>query len=155
MMPMSDVSLRSGTSSNVRVPLSAAATYRAGRKAACDVFSLIGALVEAVSSQKPTAVGAGWVWFTQQGGHRLGRPARCDRPKHLAVEVTHRSEGRFTQPHRLIQHRVEYRLKITGRGIDDLQYLGGCGLLLQCLARLGHQPRVLHRDDRLRREVLQ
>ena len=35
------------------------------------------------------------------------------------------------------------------------KYLGGRGLLLQRLARLGDQPRVLHRDDRLRGEVLQ
>ena len=56
---------------------------------------------------------------------------------------------------RLFQHRVEHRREIAGRGIDDLQHLGGRGLLLQCLARLGDQPRVLHRDHRLRREVLQ
>ena len=36
-----------------------------------------------------------------------------------------------------------------------LQHLGGRCLLLQRLARLGHQPRILHRDDRLRGEVLQ
>ena len=36
-----------------------------------------------------------------------------------------------------------------------LQHLGGRGLLLQRLARLGDQPRVLHRDHRLRREILQ
>ena len=35
------------------------------------------------------------------------------------------------------------------------KHLGGRGLLLQRLARLGDQPRVLHRDDRLRREILQ
>ena len=35
------------------------------------------------------------------------------------------------------------------------KHLGGRGLLFQRLARLGDQPRVLHRDDRLRREVLQ
>ena len=56
---------------------------------------------------------------------------------------------------RLFQHRVEHRREIAGRGVDDLQYLGGRGLLLQRLARLGDQPRVLHRDDRLRGEVLQ
>ena len=56
---------------------------------------------------------------------------------------------------RLLQHRVEHRREIAGRRIDDLQDLGGRGLLLQRLARLGDQPRVLHRDDRLRREVLQ
>jgi len=47
-----------------------------------------------------------------------------------------------------------HRCKITRRGIDDLQYLGGCGLLLQCLACLGNKPRIIHRNDRLYREVL-
>ena len=39
--------------------------------------------------------------------------------------------------------------------IDDAEHLGGRGLLLQGLARLGDEARVLHRDDRLRREALQ
>jgi len=56
---------------------------------------------------------------------------------------------------RLFQDRIEHRREIAGRGIDDLQYLGGRGLLLQRLARLGQEPSVLHRDDRLRREILQ
>src|SRR6516225_11129814 len=42
----------------------------------------------------------------------------------------------------LFKDCVEYRSEVAGRGIDDLQYLGGRGLLLQCLARLGQQPRV-------------
>ena len=56
---------------------------------------------------------------------------------------------------RLFEHRIEHRREVAGRGIDDLQHLGGRGLLLQRLARLGDEPRVLHRDDRLRREILQ
>ena len=56
---------------------------------------------------------------------------------------------------RLFEHRVEHRRQIAGRGVDDLQYLGGRGLLLQRLALLGDQPRILHRDHRLRGEVLQ
>ena len=44
--------------------------------------------------------------------------------------------------------------KFTGRGIDNLQHLGGRSLLLQGFARLGNQTRVLHRDDRLGGEVL-
>jgi hypothetical protein len=39
--------------------------------------------------------------------------------------------------------------------IDHLQYLGGGGLLLQSLARLGDESGILHRDDRLRGKVLQ
>src|SRR6516225_3232774 len=57
--------------------------------------------------------------------------------------------------YRPLEHCVEHRREITGRGIDDLQYLGGCGLLLQSLTRLGQEPRILHSDDRLRREVFE
>jgi hypothetical protein len=56
---------------------------------------------------------------------------------------------------RFLQDRVEYWGEIAGRGIDDLQHLSGGGLLLQCLARLGDQPRVLHRDHRLGGEILE
>jgi hypothetical protein len=62
---------------------------------------------------------------------------------------------RLAQPHRLFDDRVEYRYEVPGRRIDDLQYLSSRGLLFQSLAGLGQQPRVLHRDDRLRREILQ
>ena len=62
---------------------------------------------------------------------------------------------RLAKPYRPVEHRVEHRGEVAGRGIDDLQYLGGRGLLLQRLARLGQEPRVLHCNDRLRREVLQ
>src|SRR6516225_6286260 len=55
----------------------------------------------------------------------------------------------------LFQDRVEDGGEIAGRGVDDLQYLGSGGLLLQGLARLGQEPRILHRDDSLRREILQ
>src|SRR5215831_3522815 len=55
----------------------------------------------------------------------------------------------------LLQYRVEYRREVAGRGIDDAEYLRSSGLLLQGLARLGQQPRVLHRDDRLRRKILE
>src|SRR6516225_3382680 len=58
------------------------------------------------------------------------------------------------QPHRLVEHRIEYRREVAWRGIDDSQDLGSRGLLLQSLARLGNESRVLHRDHCLRREVL-
>src|SRR5438045_3213905 len=78
-----------------------------------------------------------------------------DRPEAVAVISHQRAELCAAQGMRLLQYRVEYRRQIAGRGIDDPQHLGGRGLLLQGLLRLGDQPRVFHRDDRLRREVLQ
>src|SRR5271166_6427291 len=56
---------------------------------------------------------------------------------------------------RLFQYHVEDWGEIAGRGVDDLQHLGSRGLLLQCLARLVDESRVLHRDNRLRGETFQ
>src|SRR5215472_1377710 len=73
----------------------------------------------------------------------------------LTINGDERAFGRAAQAVRLLQYRVEHRREVAGRGVDDLQYLRSCGLLLQGFARLGDQPRVLHRNDRLRREVLE
>ena len=67
----------------------------------------------------------------------------------FAIVHVELAEGGFAQPHRLFEHRVEYWGKVTGRGIDDPQHFGGRGLLLQRLARLGQEPRVLDRDNGL------
>src|SRR5947207_9350206 len=64
------------------------------------------------------------------------------------------AEGRPTEPQCPFQHRLEHRHKIARRGVDDAQYLGGGGLLLQGFARLGNQARVLHGDHGLRGEIL-
>ena len=48
----------------------------------------------------------------------------------LAIENPQVAERGFAEMHRLFEHRVENRGEVAGRGIDDLQYLGGCGLLL-------------------------
>jgi len=63
--------------------------------------------------------------------------------------------ARLTQAYGLFEHCIEHRREVAGRAVDDLQDLGGRSLLRQCLARLGNEPRVLYRNDRLRREILQ
>ena len=73
----------------------------------------------------------------------------------LAIERQDVPIVRFAQPHCLFEHGIEYWREIARRGVDDLQYLGRRGLLLQRLARLRNKPCVLHRNDRLRGEVLQ
>src|SRR5215469_416940 len=73
----------------------------------------------------------------------------------LAVIRPEIADARPAQAGRLFEHRVEHRCEVAGRGIDHLQYLGGRGLLLQGLARLFDESRVLHCDDRLRGKVLQ
>jgi hypothetical protein len=61
----------------------------------------------------------------------------------------------------LLQDRIENRHQITGGGVDDLQHLGGRGLLRQglleiarALTKIAQQSCVLHRDDRLGGETL-
>jgi hypothetical protein len=75
--------------------------------------------------------------------------------KEVAVIGEEVSIGRLAQPHRLFDDRVEHRRKVAGRGIDDLQYLGGGGLLFQCLTGLSQEPCILDRNDRLRREIFE
>jgi hypothetical protein len=87
----------------------------------------------------------------QLGRHAPGRYG----PNPFAVIHVKRAAGGLAQAHRLVEHRVEHRREVAGRGIDDPQHLGGRGLLLQGLARLGQQPCILHRDHRLRCKVLQ
>ena len=55
--------------------------------------------------------------------------------------------GRFDQ-------RLQHRPEVEGRAADDLEHVGGGGLLLQRFAQLVEQPRVLDGDDGLRGEVL-
>src|SRR6516165_5849334 len=50
---------------------------------------------------------------------------------------------------RLLEDCRVHRRQIAGRRIDDLQYFGSRGLLLQGLTRLGYQARVLDRNDGL------
>jgi len=58
----------------------------------------------------------------------------------IAYPVYHRPIGATESGGRLDQ-RVEHRLQIEGRAADDLQHVGGRGLLLQRLASL--PPRLV------------
>ena len=42
----------------------------------------------------------------------------------------------------LVEHRIEDRREVTGRGIDDLQYLGGRGLLRSNASRVSVMSRA-------------
>ena len=61
---------------------------------------------------------------------------------------------RLAQSRRRFDQRIEHRLQIEGRAADDLEHVGGGGLLLQRFAQLVEQPRVLDGDDGLGSEVL-
>ena len=58
------------------------------------------------------------------------------------------------EPGGRLHQRLQHRLQVEGRAADDLEHVGGGGLLLQRFAQLVEQPRVLDGDDGLSGEVL-
>ena len=60
---------------------------------------------------------------------------------------------RLAEPDRQFGQGIEYRLQIEGRAADDLEHVGGGGLLLQQFAQLVEQAHVLDGDDRLAGEI--
>src|SRR5262249_55095442 len=58
-----------------------------------------------------------------------------------------------TQPRCRFDQRIEHGLQIEGRSADNFEHVGGRGLLLQRLAQLIEQARILDGDDGLGREV--
>src|SRR5262249_29562197 len=75
--------------------------------------------------------------------------------KELTIKGPQNPERGLAKTNGLLQHRVEHRRQVAGRGVNDAKNLGCGGLLLQRLARLCDQPRILHCDDRLSGEVLE
>jgi len=77
----------------------------------------------------------------------------------LIVRTSKAMSGRhisIAQPSGRFHQRVEHGLQIEGRTADDLEHVGGGGLLLQRFAQLGgallhvvEQPHVLDRNHRL------
>jgi hypothetical protein len=57
--------------------------------------------------------------------------------KQLPVISHQGAERRLAKRVRVLEHRLKHRLKVAGRGVDDLQYLRGRGLPLQRLITLG------------------
>ena len=49
---------------------------------------------------------------------------------------------------------LQHRLQIERRAADDLEHVGGGGLLLEGFAQFLQQPRVLDRDDGLAAKLL-
>ena len=98
----------------------------------------------------------GWVVTGAQLLHHCFREAaHGDAAKLLAVPELQAATDGAAQRVRLFHDRLEHRHEVAGRAVDDLQHLGRRSLLLQRLARLGDEPRILHCDDGLRREVLE
>src|SRR6516225_6689582 len=106
--------------------------------------------------QRPACRGVRcWIAMPQHFGEFIRCPVHRDHVHTLAVIEFESSMIDAAKTHRFFEHCVEHRREIAGRRIDDLQYFGGRGLLLQCLARLGDESRVLNCDDCLLREVFE
>ena len=67
----------------------------------------------------------------------------------VVVDQVDAEPGRREQPLAAVEDLVEHRLRVGHRAADDLQHLGGRGLLLERLLGLVEQARVLDRDHRL------
>src|SRR5262249_35429549 len=76
-------------------------------------------------------------------------------PEHEGFSFSQENRGVvcIAQPRGALDEGVQYLLQIEGRATDDLQHVGGGGLLLQRLAQLVEQARVLDGDDGLTRET--
>jgi hypothetical protein len=55
----------------------------------------------------------------------------------FAIEIPQDAKARLAQPHCFFEHRVEHWGEIAGRGIDDLEHVGGRGLLGNGFVTLG------------------
>src|SRR5262249_60237044 len=53
-----------------------------------------------------------------------------------------------------LDERLQNRFQIEGRAADDLEHVGGGGLLLQRFAQLVEQASILDGDDGLTAEIL-
>src|SRR5262249_53392757 len=92
--------------------------------------------------------------LTQELDERFGDTAKRGCNVSVALQGPQSAERGATEMHRPIKKRVKHRPEIAGRGIDDLEHLGGRGLLVERLARFVDQPSVRYRDDRLVGESL-
>src|ERR1700731_4095381 len=60
----------------------------------------------------------------------------------------------LTQAMRRFDQGIEHSLQVEGRTADDLEHVGGGGLLLEGFPQLVEQARVLDGDNRLGGEIL-
>ena len=87
--------------------------------------------------------------FHQVGGEAVARNPAKDR----AFGTSDTCHFGFAEPRNGFGQRIEHGLQIEGRAADDLEHVGGGGLLLQRFAQLVEQPGVLDGDDGLGRKI--
>src|SRR5262245_44231334 len=112
-----------------------------------------GSSFECGTSRATVAAGTNWILPNER--FKFWRRIIGDNtPHHLAIEAEYKSPIGSTKPYRTFGNGFEDRLQIERRPTDDLEHIGGGGLLLERFAQLVEQPRVLDGDDGLGREVL-
>ena len=85
----------------------------------------------------------------------FGKAVVGGQPIGAVVKAENEGAFRVAQLGRRIHERIENRRQIEGRAADDLEHVGGRGLLLQRLPQFVEQPRVLDGDDGLGGEIRQ
>src|SRR5262249_37726759 len=85
----------------------------------------------------------------------LGRlPEICDLSIHATLLSVDRSHVRVAQSDSRFDERIKHPLQVEGRTADDLEHVGGGGLLRKRFTQLVKQARVLDGNDRLISEAL-
>src|SRR5262249_30988634 len=70
-----------------------------------------------------------------------------------AARTPYASALRLAQPGSRLDQRIQHGRQVEGRAADDLEHVGGGGLLLQRFAELVEEACVLDGDDGLRGKV--
>src|SRR5215831_16610559 len=86
-------------------------------------------------------------------GPRLRCIVQRDVPEYIAFVEQQVAEAGLADANSVLKHSLEHWLKFTRRTADDLEHICGGGLLLQRLAQLVEQARVLDGDDGLGGEI--
>ena len=69
---------------------------------------------------------------------KLRLASNCYEMEQFTIERSkQRGIGCAAEPLRSLNHRIEHRREVAGRGVDDLQHLGACCLPAQRLITLG------------------
>src|SRR5262249_7384863 len=74
--------------------------------------------------------------------------------RNVALRSINGPHVRVAEAHCRLDQRIEHRFQIEGRATDDLEHVGGSRLLLQRLAQLIEQARVLDGNYGLGGEIL-
>jgi hypothetical protein len=91
----------------------------------------------------------------QELGVRLRHLPQRDRFEPFAVIRPQCAERGVAEAGSFVEDGIENCGEIAGRAVDDMQHLSGRSLLLQGLPRFGEEPRIFHRDHRLRSEIFE